>query len=90
MKAARLSSLPNLLIRIHRAGLIGDEALHELERDLDVEELAMTLPRREQAWLVVDGNMPEWPAVRAGTPGRRAAISARRCNRRPCEARRRP
>lgn len=33
------------LIRIHRAGLIEDEVLHELERDLDVEELAMTLQR---------------------------------------------
>jgi len=31
------------LIRLHRAGLIEDEVLHELERDLDVEELAMTL-----------------------------------------------
>ena len=33
------------LIRIHRAGLIEDEVLHELERDLDIEELAMTLQR---------------------------------------------
>ncbi|MCY1251281.1 hypothetical protein D9M72_650230 [compost metagenome] len=33
------------LIRIHRAGLIEDEVLHELERDLDVEELAMTFQR---------------------------------------------
>jgi CPA1 family monovalent cation:H+ antiporter len=33
------------LIRIHRAGLIEDEVLHELERDLDVEELAVTLQR---------------------------------------------
>ena len=33
------------LIRLHRAGLIEDEVLHELERDLDVEELAMTLQR---------------------------------------------
>ena len=31
------------LLRMHRAGLIEDEVLHELERDLDVEELAMTL-----------------------------------------------
>lgn len=31
------------LLRIHRAGMIEDEVLHELERDLDVEELAMTL-----------------------------------------------
>lgn len=37
------------LIRIHRAGLIEDEVLHELERDLDVEELAMTLQLGEQA-----------------------------------------
>ncbi|MDR6834447.1 MULTISPECIES: Na+/H+ antiporter [unclassified Sphingopyxis] len=35
------------LIRIHRAGLIEDEVLHELERDLDIEELAMTLQRGE-------------------------------------------
>lgn len=33
------------LIRIHRAGLIEDEVLHELERDLDVEELAMIFQR---------------------------------------------
>jgi monovalent cation/hydrogen antiporter len=33
------------LIRIHRAGLIEDEVLHNLERDLDVEELAVTLQR---------------------------------------------
>lgn len=37
------------LLRIHRAGLIEDEVLHELERDLDVEELAMTLQLGEQA-----------------------------------------
>lgn len=33
------------LIRIHRAGLIEDEVLHELERDLDVEELSITFQR---------------------------------------------
>lgn len=33
------------LLRIHRAGLIEDEVLHELERDLDVEEMAITLQR---------------------------------------------
>ena len=33
----------------HRRGLIEDEVLHELERDLDVEELAMTLQRGEPA-----------------------------------------
>ncbi|HWW58862.1 MAG TPA: Na+/H+ antiporter [Sphingopyxis sp.] len=33
------------LIRIHRAGLIEDEVLHELERDLDLEEMAMTFQR---------------------------------------------
>ena len=37
------------LLRNHRAGLIEDEVLHELERDLDVEELAMTLQLGEQA-----------------------------------------
>jgi Na+/H+ antiporter len=31
------------LIRIHRAGLIEDEVLQELERDLDVEELGIVL-----------------------------------------------
>ena len=36
------------LVRIHRAGLIEDEVLHELERDLDVEELAMTLQRGDE------------------------------------------
>jgi Na+/H+ antiporter len=33
------------LIRIHRGGLIEDEVLHELERDLDVEELGILLQR---------------------------------------------
>jgi CPA1 family monovalent cation:H+ antiporter len=33
------------LLRIHRAGLIEDEVLHELERDLDVEELGIILQR---------------------------------------------
>ncbi|MGL4312228.1 MAG: Na+/H+ antiporter [Paracoccaceae bacterium] len=33
------------LIRLHRAGLIEDEVLHELERDLDVEELAIIFQR---------------------------------------------
>lgn len=33
------------LIRIHRAGLIEDEVLHELERDLDIEEMAMLFQR---------------------------------------------
>lgn len=35
------------LLRIHRAGLIEDEVLHELERDLDVEELGLILQRGE-------------------------------------------
>ena len=33
------------LIRIHRAGLIEDEVLHDLERDLDVEEFGIILQR---------------------------------------------
>jgi Na+/H+ antiporter len=33
------------LLRIHRAGLIEDEVLHELEHDLDIEELAIILQR---------------------------------------------
>jgi Na+/H+ antiporter len=33
------------LIRIHRAGHIEDEVLHELERDLDVEEMGITFQR---------------------------------------------
>jgi len=33
------------LIRMHRAGLIEDEVLHELERDLDVEEMQITFQR---------------------------------------------
>jgi CPA1 family monovalent cation:H+ antiporter len=33
------------LIRLHRAGLIEDEVLHELERDLDIEEMAMMFQR---------------------------------------------
>lgn len=35
------------LIRIHREGLIEDEVLHNLERDLDVEELGVVLQRAE-------------------------------------------
>ena len=35
------------LIRIHRQGLIEDEVLHDLERDLDVEELGIVLQRGE-------------------------------------------
>lgn len=35
------------LLRIHRAGLIEDEVLHNLERDLDVEELGMILQLSE-------------------------------------------
>jgi Na+/H+ antiporter len=33
------------LIRLHRAGDIEDEVLHELERDLDVEEMGIVLQR---------------------------------------------
>lgn len=29
------------LLRLHRKGLIEDETLHNLERDLDTEELAL-------------------------------------------------
>jgi Na+/H+ antiporter len=35
------------LIRIHRAGHIEDEVLHELERDLDMEEMTITFQRGE-------------------------------------------
>lgn len=35
------------LLRIHRAGLIEDEVLHDLEHDLDIEELAIILQRGE-------------------------------------------
>lgn len=35
------------LIRIHREGLIEDEVLHNLERDLDVEELGVVLQRTD-------------------------------------------
>jgi Na+/H+ antiporter len=35
------------LIRHHRAGAIEDEVLHELERDLDVEEMAITSQRSD-------------------------------------------
>lgn len=35
------------LIRIHRAKFIEDEVLHELERDLDVEEMGIILQRGE-------------------------------------------
>lgn len=35
------------LIRLHRAGHIEDEVLHDLERDLDVEEMGITFQRGE-------------------------------------------
>lgn len=35
------------LLRNHREGLIEDETLHDLERDLDIEEMAMTLQRMD-------------------------------------------
>ncbi len=35
------------LIRLHRAGFIEDEVLHELERDLDVEEMQLVFQRGE-------------------------------------------
>lgn len=35
------------LVRLHREGHIEDEVLHELERDLDVEEMGMVLQRGE-------------------------------------------
>jgi CPA1 family monovalent cation:H+ antiporter len=35
------------LLRLHRAGLIEDEVLHDLEHDLDLEELAIILQRGE-------------------------------------------
>lgn len=35
------------LIRLHRTGHIEDEVLHELERDLDVEEMGLILQRGE-------------------------------------------
>jgi Na+/H+ antiporter len=35
------------LIRLHRRGMIEDEVLHDLERDLDVEELGLVLQRGE-------------------------------------------
>ena len=35
------------LIRLHRAGQIEDEVLHDLERDLDLEELGVILQRGE-------------------------------------------
>lgn len=37
------------LIRLHRAGHIEDEVLHDLERDLDVEEMGITFQRGEDA-----------------------------------------
>lgn len=33
------------LIRLHRAGLIEDEVLHDLERDLDIEEMSIVFQR---------------------------------------------
>ena len=36
------------LIRNHRAGLIEDEVLHELERDLDIEEMGIVFQRGDE------------------------------------------
>jgi CPA1 family monovalent cation:H+ antiporter len=33
------------LVRLHRAGKIEDETLHELERDLDIEEMGIAFQR---------------------------------------------
>ncbi|WP_162784744.1 hypothetical protein [Paracoccus suum] len=38
---AGISSGRAELIRLHRAGLIEDETLHNLERDLDIEEVTI-------------------------------------------------
>ena len=35
------------LVRLHRKGMIEDEVLHDLERDLDLEEMGATLQRGE-------------------------------------------
>jgi CPA1 family monovalent cation:H+ antiporter len=35
------------LIRLHREGAIEDEVLHDLERDLDLEELGVLFQRGE-------------------------------------------
>lgn len=35
------------LIRLHRQGQIEDEVLHDLERDLDLEELGVLFQRGE-------------------------------------------
>jgi len=35
------------LIRLHRAGLMEDEVLHNLERDLDIEEMSIAFQRME-------------------------------------------
>ena len=44
---AAISGSRKELIRLHRAGHIEDEVLHELERDLDVEEMGITFQRGE-------------------------------------------
>lgn len=44
---AAIASARGELIRLHRAGLIEDEVLHELERDLDIEQMGITLQRGE-------------------------------------------
>ena len=36
------------LIRLHREGKIEDEVLHDLERDLDLEEVSITFQRGAQ------------------------------------------
>lgn len=46
------------LIRIHRAGLIEDEVLHDLERDLDVEELGLRLQRGDGSPAALEPGKP--------------------------------
>ena len=43
--AAAISACRAELPRLHRAELIEDEVLQDLERDLDVKELGITLQR---------------------------------------------
>ena len=43
VQLASINAARSELIRIHRAGMIEDEVMHNLERDLDVEEMSVRL-----------------------------------------------
>jgi CPA1 family monovalent cation:H+ antiporter len=48
IQLATLAAARTELIRLHRVGKIEDEVLHNLERDLDIEEMGIALQRSSE------------------------------------------